>query len=238
VIYTEAVDSASDRLQHVLIADERESTQQNNIFAREARMISDPDAETVTLRLRDGSIHTTDARDGAEYQTDFESYDVSLDLRQVFAGAKGREDDPKALTLGQLRAAIAAKQAKGLPAGSDLVEYHRKFSIPFACVVFGLVAVPLGIQPARSARSRGFAVSLAMIFIYYVLLSAGQAMAKQRLVAPSVGLWLPNLVFVILGSYLFARAARERTVLQLERTQHAIGRLRDRIAARLGVAPS
>jgi lipopolysaccharide export system permease protein len=238
VIYAEGIDPTTDRLHHVLISDEREGAQHNKIFAREATMVSDPGSQTVTLRLRDGFIHTTDSHDGAQYQTDFQSYDVNLDLRQALAGAQQGDQDPKVMTLHQLRRAIAGKRAKGLAVGEELVEYHRKFSIPFACIVFGLVAVPLGVQPVRGAKSRGFAVSLVMIFAYYVLLSAGQGMAEQELVPAIAGLWLPNLVFIAVGTYLFSQAAKERTVLQLERLSATAAALRDKVAARLGLEPS
>jgi lipopolysaccharide export system permease protein len=217
VIYTEGIDATTDRLRHVLISDERDSTQHNTIFAREGIMTSDPAAQAVTLRLRDGFIHTTDTTAGAEYQTHFQFYDVNLDLRQ------------KELTLGQLRRAIEAKRAAGQPFVSELIEYHRKFSIPFACVVFGLAAVPLGVQPVRAARSRGFTLSLAMIFVYYILLSIGQALAEHRILPTVVGLWLPNTVFAVLGGYLFVQAARERTSAQLERLQAAIAAARGRL---------
>ena len=234
VIYAETIDATSDRLRHVLISDERDGSQRNTIFAVEGVMVSDTDAQAVTLRLRDGLIHTTDGRAGTEYQTRFESYDVNLDLRQMIAGARERERDPKELTLGQLRRAIAAKRKAGLPFESELIEYHRKFSIPFACVVFGLVGVPLGVQPVRAARARGFILSLATIFGYYVILSFGQALAEQAVIPAAVGLWLPNLVFAVLGVWLFGQAARERTMEGLERLQGRLGLLRARLLARLG----
>jgi lipopolysaccharide export system permease protein len=118
------------------------------------------------------------------------------------------------------------------------VEYHRNFSIPFACVVFGLVAVPLGVQPVRSARSRGFALSLVVIFGYYVLFSAGQALAEQGMVPAIVGLWLPNVIFGAIGVHLFRRAARERPIVALERLQDSVGALRERVMARLGMQAS
>ena len=235
VIYTEAVDSTNDRLHHVLVSDERSTDQHNTIFAREGTMVSNPKTQTVTLRLRDGAIHTTDARGGAEYQTDFQSYDVNLDLRQTLAAAQDQRD-PKEMTLGQLRRAITAKEAKHLPFGPELVEYHRKFSIPFACLVFALVAVPLGIQPVRAVRARGFSVSLAMIFVYYILLSAGQALAEHELIPAVVGLWLPNGVFAGVGVYLFIQAGRERSGVQFERMQSAVGAFRDKLVARLSEA--
>jgi lipopolysaccharide export system permease protein len=238
VIYTERVDSTTDQLHHVLVSDERDLTQHNTIFAREGTMVSNPKTRTVTLRLRDGSIHTTDTQAGVEYQTDFQSYDVNLDLRQALAAAK-EHYDPKEMTLGQLRRAIRAKQAQSLPIEQELIEYHRKFSIPFACIVFALAAVPLGIQPVRAVRSRGFAISLAMIFVYYILMSAGQTLAQHAFVPVAAGLWLPNVAFALLGAYLFGQAARERTGLLGERLRSWVAGIRDRLLARLGAeAPS
>ena len=78
-----------------------------------------------------------------------------------------------------------------------------------------LVAIPLGVQPTRSARSHGFTVSLILIFLYYILLSAGQGLAEHALVPAVVGLWLPNVALGALGLVLFRRAGRERTVIPL-----------------------
>src|SRR6185503_3486149 len=78
VIYAEEIDAKPDVLHHVLISDDRDEKQRNHIFAREGVMLSDAATETVTLRLRDGFIQTSDARRGTEYQTDFRTYDVSL----------------------------------------------------------------------------------------------------------------------------------------------------------------
>jgi lipopolysaccharide export system permease protein len=213
VIYAEQIDGKDDRLLRVLISDDRDPMQRNTVFAREGVMLSDAQSQTITLRLRDGSIHTTDAEGGADYQTDFESYDVNLDLREALSGLQDEDAKPREMAMSQLMATIAAKRDAGEPVESELVEFHRKFAIPFACIVFGLVGVPLGIEPARAVRSRGFAVSLAVIFGYYILLSAGQALAEQGAVPVVVGLWLPNLGFGALGIVLLRRAAREQPLL-------------------------
>jgi lipopolysaccharide export system permease protein len=214
IIYAEQIDTNADRLERVLIADDRDPQQQNTVFAREGTMISDVERETITLRLLNGTIHTNDAAANASYQTAFESYDVNLDLRAAVADVREHAgDDPKELTIGQLRDTIATKEADGQPVRSELVEYHRKFSIPFACIVFGLVAMPLGVQPARAVRSRGFAVSLVIIFAYYILLSTGQGFAEQGRIAPALGLWLPNAVLGTLGLALFRRAGREQPLV-------------------------
>ena len=215
VIYAEHIDSRTDRLIHVLISDERDPNEHNTVFAREGYMVSDNDTQTVILRLLDGTIHTSGDAGGdtqSDYHTDFQTYDVNLDLRESLAGPSDKQDDPNEMTLPELSAAIEAKRAEEKPAGPELVEFHRKFAIPFACIVFGLVGVPLGIEPARNVRSRGFAVSLAVIFVYYILLSAGQGFAEQETIPAWLGLWLPNMVFGALGVMLMRRAARERAL--------------------------
>lgn len=212
-IYTERVDSKRDRLVHVLIADQRDPDQQNTIFAAEGTLVSDPARHVVTLHLDDGVIYTRDATGRSEYRTEFESYAVSLDLQAAVAGLSEREEDPKELTLAALAARIAERRAAGVPATGEEVEYHRKFAIPFACVVFGLLALPLGIQPGRAVKSRGFALAVAVIFVYYILLSVGQALAEQGRVPPMLGLWLPNLVLGALGVIAFRRAGRELPML-------------------------
>jgi LPS export ABC transporter permease LptF len=119
VIYTEEIDPTTDTLRHVLISDDRDERQRNRIFAREGAMVSDKATETVMLRLKDGFIQTTDARRGTEYQTEFQSYDVNLDLRRALAGDQERERDPKEMALAELQSAIAAKEAAGTPAGPE-----------------------------------------------------------------------------------------------------------------------
>jgi len=211
VIYAEHIDSRTDRLIHVLISDERDPNQHNTVFASEGFMISDNDTQTVILRLLNGTIHTSE-EGSADYHTDFETYDVNLDLRESLEGPAKKQDDPNEMTLPELSAAVEAKRADGKSAAPELVEFHRKFAIPFACIVFGLVGLPLGIEPARNVRSRGFAVSLAVIFIYYILLSAGQGFAEQGTIPAWFGLWLPNMVFGSLGVMLMRRAGRERAL--------------------------
>jgi lipopolysaccharide export system permease protein len=236
VIYAEQIDGRENRLGHVLISDDRDPQQRNTVFAREGWMLADSDAQTVTLRLMNGRIVSTDVASRASYQTDFESYDVNLDLRDALAGLREETSRPAELGVAALAASIAAKEVAGTPHHAELVEWHRKFAIPFACVVFGLIAVPLGVEPSRAVKSRGFAVSLVVIFCYYILLSAGQALGERGLVPAAIGLWLPNVVLGTAGVILLRRAARERPPFGTWATD--LGqRLRARLPRRLVAHP-
>jgi lipopolysaccharide export system permease protein len=83
------------------------------------------------------------------------------------------------------------------------VEIHKKFSIPFACVVFVLLGGSLGIRMRRGGFAN-MAVSVAFFMIYYLFLIGGEQLADRRLMAPWLAMWMPNIVLGSLGIYLTA----------------------------------
>ena len=93
------------------------------------------------------------------------------------------------------------------------IEYHKKFSFPFSCIVFGLLAIPLGIRKVRGGKSYGFIVSLLIFLIYYLLLMLGESLGIDGSLPPLISMWLPNIIMAILGLYLFFHAARESSPL-------------------------
>jgi len=79
------------------------------------------------------------------------------------------------------------------------VEIHKKFAIPVACLAFALVGVPLGQTLRRGGRGGSFALSLAVLLGYYLLLTSGETWAQEGRVAPALAMWLPNVLLVALG---------------------------------------
>jgi LPS export ABC transporter permease LptG/LPS export ABC transporter permease LptF len=87
-----------------------------------------------------------------------------------------------------------------------LVELQKKLSIPFACLAFGIVALPLGITNRRGGKSSGFSLSIGIILLYYIALNNGEDMAISGQIHPVVAMWLPNLILVAVGIFLITRA--------------------------------
>lgn len=203
VIYVDRLDPGGSTLRGVLIADTRERGQRNTILAKTGTLVTNERQHTLTLRLAQGSIHSFDNDDRSYHRTDFNTYDISLDLNAVLARLRPRERDPSEIPSAELRAIIAEKRAAGLPTTAEEVEVQRRLSIPFACLGFAAVAVPLGIQPSRAVRSRGFALSIVLIFLYYVFLSLGENLGSRGILSPSVALWIPNAFLVGLAVVTF-----------------------------------
>jgi lipopolysaccharide export system permease protein len=232
IIYVDHVNVVTSVMERVVIADGRAPGQQSTFFAREGRLVPNEGEQMLVLRLTDGSMHTLNEEDASYHRTDFVSYDVRLDLAAMM-GADGRRMNPDEMTVSELREEISRKTAKGKSPERVRSELHRKFSIPFACFVFGLIGVPLGIQPVRAVRSRGFVLSLALTFCYYVLLTLGETLALRRLVPAGLALWLPNIVLGSLGAYLFLNAAGERLRPDESRLRVMAARVRTVVDRRL-----
>lgn len=88
------------------------------------------------------------------------------------------------------------------------VRIQQKLAVPFACIAFGLVGAAMGAQLRRAGRATSFAVSLVIIFGYYLLIVTGGALAQVGLVPPILGGWLPNLFGLTTTGFLLVRAAR------------------------------
>jgi len=89
------------------------------------------------------------------------------------------------------------------------VEIQKKFAIPFACIVFGIVGLPLGITNRRGGKSSGFSLSIAIIVFYYVLINNGEQLAANGRISPVVGMWTADILLLGLGIYLLIRANRD-----------------------------
>jgi len=210
VIYVNQIEPPGNALRGVLISDSREAEQLNTVIARAGFLVSSTGTNALMLRLIDGSIHSYYPRNGSYHRTDFATYDVTLDLQTALGNLQQHEKDPSEMTVGELRAAIAANARTGDTAFPETVELHRKLSIPFACLAFAALGVPLGLQPSRAVHSRGFTLSLALIFIYYLLLTLGENLGSRGVLPASVGLWIPNALLSLLAAVLILRAANDR----------------------------
>ncbi|MEQ8192042.1 MAG: LptF/LptG family permease [Candidatus Eremiobacterota bacterium] len=87
------------------------------------------------------------------------------------------------------------------------VQYHAKFSAPFACVVFAMIGVPFGLRPHRSSSSVGFGVSLVIIFFYYIMMVTFATIGNFNVLPPFIACWMPNIIFGAVGFYLIKKAA-------------------------------
>jgi len=97
-----------------------------------------------------------------------------------------------------------------------LVEIHKKYSIPFACIVFVLIGVPLGIMAKRGNMAVGGGISLMFFVIYWIFLIGGEELADRDMLSPFLSMWLANFVVGAFGIYLLILTVREGSFINFD----------------------
>ncbi|MEX0736252.1 MAG: LptF/LptG family permease [Bacteroidota bacterium] len=93
------------------------------------------------------------------------------------------------------------------------VEIHKKYSIPFASIVFVLIGVPFGIMARKGTFGMAASLSLGFFLLYWACLIGGEKLADRGLTEPWIGMWSANIVLGLLGVYLVIRTARENLII-------------------------
>ncbi|MBI9084056.1 MAG: LPS export ABC transporter permease LptF [Desulfobacterales bacterium] len=210
VLYVNRIDIQTRELIDVFIEDQRTPGAITTVVAPRGKIFSDPEKMVFQLRLFDGSIHQIDLPGRTGHSTRFETYDVRLDIKQVVTVARGGPKDEEEMSLAELRAYVDRAVVKDDRYYLTLMEFHKKFSIPFSCIALGILALPLGIQTRSAKRSYGVILSLTFFLVYYMMLSAGWVFGEAGVYPPVVGMWMPNLVMGGIGLFLLRRMAQER----------------------------
>lgn len=92
---------------------------------------------------------------------------------------------------------------------SSRTEINKRFSFPFACLVFALVGVPLGITAHRRETSFGFAASLVIGVFYFLFIIVADTLRGNAKLHPELLVWFPNLLFIGIGLWMFRRLRRQ-----------------------------
>ena len=96
------------------------------------------------------------------------------------------------------------------------VEIHKKYSIPFACIVFVLVGAPLGIMARKGTFGVAASLSLGFFLLYWACLIGGEKLADRGFIQPWFGMWSANIIIGLMGVYLTYKTARESPTINWE----------------------
>ena len=209
LIYAKKISLNNNYMEGVIVSDKRMIGKQNTIFAEKAFLVSDPESMKVKLKMENGSIHSVSPDLKNYRKIDFKSYDINLDLSVAIANFDKSAKSSTDMTMSELLEKIKKPGMDGKDIRELYIEAHKKFSTPLACIFFGLLALPLGIRSHRSVKSKGFAIGLIIVCFYYLLRIGGEAFAETGYVPVAIGVWMPNILFALIGICLFYMTSKE-----------------------------
>jgi lipopolysaccharide export system permease protein len=118
-------------------------------------------------------------------------------------------DDPENMSRSQIADVVRSGQLTQNERRKYVTVYQEKLARPFACFVFILIAIPFGLRSIRTSGSTslGFGLSLAIVFVYYVVMTICSFASEALLSLAWLWAWMPNLLFTAIGLGRLRRAA-------------------------------
>lgn len=228
-LYAEEVDPQMGTLKNIILDDRRNPTQRSITFAESGSLLSDTSGTAVVISLSNGELH--ERVNESYFPTRFSANQIVLRADELVPAETERGRRPRELTSSELRAEIANLTATITPETAPPRDTTRRlqrlknelalrWSLPVGVLVLALLALPLGIQPARSQRSWGISVSLLVGFagflLYYATLSLSLALAEANHLPSVLAAWIPNFTVGALALYFLRQIGSERWPSVLE----------------------
>jgi len=215
VIYVDKTPLRGKKLERIFIHTEDKGEEEGGsktILAREGYVATNPDSHEIILHLV-GVTGDQVSKEGESYaRVESEALVQRLSFEGNLSRIRGFRARDWEMSISELKKKIKIKKLLHQDYTEQLLEIYRKFSIPFACIAFGLMGIPLGIQPTRSGKSYGFILGMLVVLGYYILLTSAETLAYDRTLPPLLATWAPNFVFIAMAIYLLIKTAKESPV--------------------------
>jgi lipopolysaccharide export system permease protein len=214
-IFAQQTELETGDLKNVFIRDQTRSESPLIIVAPLGRIVSDTEQGEVVFVLDKGRIYRLDSRDISVVS--FGEYRVRLDLFGLIGGLELKDKDPEEMSWSQLRQARIEESPESGAYRIVVLEQHKRFALPVACLILGFFAVPLGMTLHGMGRNWGLFMAIICFLVYYSLFSAGYSLGEMGKIPVTISLWIPNVFFAVLAisGFCFFNQGRE---LNLKKT--------------------
>ena len=97
-----------------------------------------------------------------------------------------------------------------------LIEWHRKYSLSFACLVLFLIGAPLGSIIRKGGIGTPLIIAVVFFVVFFLLNNYGEKFVKQDVLLPWVGMWLATGTLLPVGIFLVFKAMRDSQLFNNE----------------------
>lgn len=185
----------------IFIYDSRNKKQPRVLVARDGTIKSGSELN-ISMLIRDGYIHIAKAKaDSTEIF--FDRYNITLNVATKGPSRKNSELTPFEL----LRASKGKDEAERL---SLLLEFHRRLTLPFLCLILAFLGPPLSLLSGKSGRLGGLTIGISLFTVFYIIMVYGENMVRSGMVHHVIGAWLPVIIMGTISLILFLRIIGRR----------------------------
>lgn len=211
IVGIDRIDKRDDIMYGIVIFEREPGGRMRTITAKRGEWIESTEKKIsenkvlhiMRLQLEDGNIQHPSGKEFNQFShIPFKRMIINFTetIRYLTEVEKGTREK----TTKEILAEIRKVQNTGRRPYRLWVEYHKRFSIPFAALAFVLLGAPLGIVSRRSGKSVALGVSVIIIILYYLVYTFGESIAREGKLNEFFAMWLPNFIFSLIGTiYIF-----------------------------------
>src|SRR4029077_20471595 len=180
-------------------------------FARTGMLEADLENKRILMHLYNARYQQRDENDPADLRKIKDGISMNegtlpISLDELYEKEKKRPSR-SAISVEQLHEQLKSESTRERSESRN--EINKLFSFPFACVAFAIIGVPLGVTAHRRETSIGFAMGLIVATTYFLFVIIGDTLRGNPHAHPELLVWFPNVLFIVLGVFLFRRLARQ-----------------------------
>jgi LPS export ABC transporter permease LptF len=180
-------------------------------YARTGRLEADLPNKRILMHLYDARYQQRDENDPLDLRKVRDGISMTegtlpISLDELYEKEK-KKPSRSALSIEQLLDQLKSENKR--ERSESRTEINKRFSFPFSCLAFAIIAVPLGVTAHRRETSIGFAMGLIVAVAYFLFVILGDTLRASPRLHPELLVWFPNVLFGVLGVLLFRRLARQ-----------------------------
>lgn len=192
--YIERVDREKGVLEDVFVFDNTKPGYPQVINAKTATRDSNK------WSLHDGVLRKYSSAGYIGYEAKFKTMEIEVNFNNstIFSNQKSIQE----LATGEAKAQIEDMKKKNVDTKSMEVDYYLKYSLPLATFFVALIAAPIGIKFAKMGTYFGVAISIALVFVWYITYTICRSLGIAGTLPPLLASWVQNIVFGVVGVIL------------------------------------
>lgn len=105
------------------------------------------------------------------------------------------------------------------------VEWHRKFTIPFTCLIFFFIGAPLGSIVRKGGLGTPIVISVILFIIYYIVDNVGYKMTRDGVWVHWFGMWFSSFILLPIGVFLTYKAMNDSVIMNADTYTQFLRRL-------------
>lgn len=133
---------------------------------------------------------------------------ISIPAESVFGSGTILDRGLNEMSWAELRETARKQLAAGVIPHNEIMTMQQKFSFPVACVLFGIVALALGLHTRKEGKLAGMTMGLVVIAAYYGVFEVADGMAKSHTIPAVWARWIPNILLAPIAGWLIWKRTR------------------------------